>query len=154
MKQRGRPKCLRRVEFNPNVTYFKPRAIPISDLEIVVLTVEEFETIRLIDFNGLEQEVAAQKMGISRRAFGDELQNARKKVADALVNGKAIEIKGGNYIMVEKRKFKCYDCQHEWEELYGTGRPQKCPKCGSANIHRHPEDMGYSRAAAGSEVRT
>jgi Zn finger protein HypA/HybF involved in hydrogenase expression len=42
--------------------------------------------------------------------------------------------------MVEKRKFKCYDCNHIWEEPFGTGRPPKCPKCGSTNIHR--EDTG------------
>lgn len=143
MEERGRPKCLRRVEFDPGITYFKPRGIPISDLDIIVLTLEELEALRLVDLNGLQQEEAAQKMGISRRAFWDELQNARKKIVDALINGKAIEIKGGNYVLTGKRKFKCYDCQHEWEEPYGTGRPQKCLKCGSVNIHRHSKDRGH-----------
>jgi len=153
MRQRGRPKCLRRIEFDPNITYFKPRGIPISDLDVTILTLEELETLRLVDLNGLEQEQAAQKMGISRRAFWDELQKARKKVADALVNGKAIEIKGGNYVMAEKRKFKCYECQHEWKEPYGTGRPQKCPNCASMNIHRHPEDRDYGKAGHGGRGR-
>jgi Zn finger protein HypA/HybF involved in hydrogenase expression len=43
----------------------------------------------------------------------------------------------------EKRKFICYNCQNRWEEPYETGRPEKCPKCGSPNIHRPPEDRGY-----------
>jgi len=153
MGQRGRPKCLRRIEFNPNITYFKPRGIPISNLDVVVLTLEELEALRLVDLNGLQQEHAAQKMGISRKAFWDELKSARKKVAEALMEGKAIEIKGGDYVLAEKRKFKCYDCQHEWEESYGTGRPQKCPSCGSMDIHRHPEDRGYEKAGRGGRGR-
>ena len=41
-----------------------------------------------------------------------------------------------------QRKFECYDCKHEWGEPYGTGRPARCPKCESTNIHRHPDDRG------------
>jgi len=148
---RGRPKCLRRIYIEPNITYFKPRGIPISDLEIVVLTLEELEALRSVDLDDLQQEQAAQKMGISRRAFWEELQNARKKVVDALINGKAIEIKGGNYVLTEKRNFKCLDCQHEWEELFGTGRPKKCPHCNSANIHRHLEDRSYVKIGQGGK---
>jgi predicted DNA-binding protein (UPF0251 family) len=99
---RGRPRCKRRVESVPDVAYFKPRGIPLDDLEIVNLTVEEFEAIRLVDSEGLEQEQAAANMGVSRRAFWDDLQSGRKKVADALVRGKAIEIKGGNFIVNSK----------------------------------------------------
>ena len=79
-------------------------------------------------------------MCISRRTFWSDLKNARKKIADAIVNGKAIEIKGGSYIIEGKRKFLCYSCGYVWEEEYGTGRPERCKNCGSMNIHRHPED--------------
>jgi len=142
---RGRPRCRRRVESVPDITYFKPRGIPLDELEIINLTVEEYEAVRLVDFEGLEQEQAAARMGVSRRAFWDDIQNARKKIADALVNGKAIEIKGGDFVVEVKRKFKCSDCQNEWDDTCEMGRPQKCPECESTNIHRHPEDKCCQR---------
>lgn len=92
-----RPRKCRRVCFEPNVTYFKPRAVPLSELEEVELAVDEFEAIRLKDLEGLEQEGAAKKMNISQPTFHRLLETGRKKVADALINGKAIKIHGGNY---------------------------------------------------------
>ncbi|ODV50438.1 hypothetical protein B0H22_10882 [Methanohalophilus euhalobius] len=76
---------------------FKPCGIPRSEVEVVELAFEELEAIRLVDVDELTQEEAALEMGISRRAFWEELKNARKKVARALVEGQAIDIKGGNY---------------------------------------------------------
>ena len=98
MKERGRPKCPRRVEHTPEVIYFKPRGVPLCELEVVALAVEELEALRLVDIEGLTQEDAAYQMGISRRSFWEDLQSARKKVAVALTTGKAIEIAGGNYV--------------------------------------------------------
>jgi predicted DNA-binding protein (UPF0251 family) len=118
-------------------------------LENVGLTVDEFEAIRLKDSEGLEQTEAAESMGISQPTFSRVIDSGRRKVADALVNGKAIRIEGGDYMSEPKRKFRCYVCEHEWEEPHGTGRPDKCPKCGSSNIHRAPEDRGYARAGRG-----
>jgi uncharacterized protein len=100
-KCRGRPKCPRRVERTPDVTYFKPRGVPLSDLEVVFITVEELEALRLVDVEGLRQEDAAIRVGISRRAFWEDLKAARMKIALALTTGKGIEIKGGNYISTE-----------------------------------------------------
>jgi predicted DNA-binding protein (UPF0251 family) len=136
MKKRGRPKCLRIVGDVPKIDYFKPRGIPLVNLEAVHLTVEELEAIRLVDFKGLEQEDAALEMRVSRRTLVRELKSGRKKIADALLYGKAIEIKGGNFVSSDKRMFFCEDCGHEWEEKHGTGRPEKCKKCGSNDIHR------------------
>lgn len=96
---RGRPRCLRSVSGIPDVDYFKPRGIPLSELETVNLTVEELEAIRLVDFMGLEHEEAAEKMNVSRKPLWMDLKSGRKKVADALINGKAIEIKGGNFVV-------------------------------------------------------
>jgi predicted DNA-binding protein (UPF0251 family) len=149
----GRPRCPRRIENEPDVTYFKPRGVPLDGLDVVILSLEELEAVRLIDLEGMEQEQASQKMGISRRAFWEDLQGARRRIVEALVGGKAIEIKGGSYMVEVKRKFRCYDCQNEWEEPYGTGRPQKCPECGCMNIHRHPDDRGYSRPVRGGRGR-
>jgi predicted DNA-binding protein (UPF0251 family) len=143
-----RPKHCRRVGFLPDTKYFKPRGIPLSLLEEVILTVDECEAIRLADLEGLYQEQAAEKMAVSRQTFGRIIESAHKKVAEALVQGKALRIEGGEIDMPEMRKFRCSDCQHAWELPYGTGRPSDCPSCKSGNIHRAQEERGY-----GSRVR-
>ncbi len=93
----ARPRLCRRIAAEPDVTYFKPRGIPLRDLEEVILTVDEFEAVRLKDLNGLEQEDCAKKMNISQPTFHRVVLSARKKIADGIVNGKAIKIEGGNY---------------------------------------------------------
>ena len=101
-----RPIKGRRVGFVPEVTYFKPTGIPIGALEAVALSVEELEAIRLKDQEGLQQEDCAQQMGISRPTFHRVLGSARSKVADALTNGKAIRIEGGEF-EIDRRRFRC-----------------------------------------------
>lgn len=98
-----RPRLCRRISFRPNVSYFKPAGIRIIDLEESILTVDEFEAVRLKDLLGLEQEEAAKRMNISQPTFHRLLLSARKKIADAIVNGKAIKIEGGAYKIVGKR---------------------------------------------------
>jgi len=88
-----RPKKCRRIRFKGDFHYFKPRAVPMSELEEVELDVSEFEALRLKDFKNLEQSEAAKKMEVSQPTFHRILIDARKKVADAIVNGKAIKIK-------------------------------------------------------------
>ncbi len=132
-----RPKKNRIVAFNPDVSYFKPRGIPMIDLTEVNLTVDERESIRLADLIGMSHEEAGKRMGVSRATFGRIVQRARKIVADALINGKAIKIEGGNYSLIsEKRIFICSNCNHKWEEPLGTGRPQNCPACSDENFYR------------------
>ncbi len=80
----------------PQTSYYKPRGIPLSALEEVVLTVDEFEAIRLTDLEGLYQADAAEKMSVSRQTLGRILESAHKKIADALVHGKALRIEGGS----------------------------------------------------------
>jgi len=92
-----RPRICRRVGFQPNVTYFKPAGIRIIDLDESILTVDEFEAVRLKDLLGLEQEECAKKMNISQPTFHRLIISARKKIADAIINGKAIKIEGGNF---------------------------------------------------------
>lgn len=79
----------------PQVTFYKPRGVPLSVLQHINLTVDELEAVRLADLEGLYQEQAAEKMNISRQTFGRILESAHKKIADALVNGKALSIEGG-----------------------------------------------------------
>jgi predicted DNA-binding protein (UPF0251 family) len=120
-----------------------------TSLESVGLSIDEFEAIRLKDLEGLEQTAAAESMRISQPTFHRVIEAARKKVADALVNSKAIRIEGGEYVADVSSKFNCIDCGHKWEELHGKGRPGTCPKCGSKNIHRAPHDRGYARLGRG-----
>jgi predicted DNA-binding protein (UPF0251 family) len=79
----------------PQVNYYKPRGVPLSVLEQIDLTVDELEAIRLTDLEGLYQADAAEKMNISRQTLGRIISSAHKKIADALVNGKALLIEGG-----------------------------------------------------------
>ena len=90
-----RPRQCRRVAHLPHVTFYKPRGVPLSVLQHNNLTFDELEAIRLADFEGLYQEQAAQKMNISRQTFGRIIESAHKKIADALINGKALSIEGG-----------------------------------------------------------
>jgi len=94
-----RPRFCRRVHAKPSYTYFKPRGIPLNKLDESILSVDEFEAVRLKDLNGLEQEDAAKKMNISQPTFHRLIISARKKIADAIVNGKAIRIEGGNFVL-------------------------------------------------------
>jgi len=153
-----RPIKCRRIFFEPRFTYFKPAGIRLVNLKEVKLTMDEFEAIRLKDLEKLQQKDAAKKMKISQPTFHRLLESARKKVAEALVNCKALRIGGGVYMMVDYKtekpsikKFKCYEpgCNYEWEVPHGVRRPSKCPKCGSINIHRAPEDRGYARKGDG-----
>ena len=87
-----RPRKFRRIRFDPTATYFKPRGIPMVSLEEIILTMEEAEAIRLKDKKGLDQTECAKKMKISQSTFQRIITSARKKIAEALIDGKAIKI--------------------------------------------------------------
>ncbi len=131
-----RPKQCRRVGVSPHCTYFKPAGVPARSLQEVVVEVDELEAMRLADFEGLYHEQAARQMKVSRRTFGRVVASARKKVAQALIQGMALRIEGGVVEMAAMRCFRCSDCKHEWKLPFGTGRPAGCPMCQSANIRR------------------
>jgi len=90
-----RPFCPRRIRGFPPSSYFRPEKAYPFELEEVILTLDELEAIRLADLEGLYQEEAAEKMGISRPTFGRILDSAHRKVAEALISGKALRIEGG-----------------------------------------------------------
>ena len=122
---------------NPAVSYFKPRGIPMFDLEEVALTIDEREAIRLADLLDLSHEEACRRMGVSRATFGRIIKKARKTIADAMINGKAINVECGNYKIVSgERIFSCQGCNHRWHEPLGTGRPDTCPSCGHDDFIR------------------
>jgi predicted DNA-binding protein (UPF0251 family) len=92
-----RPINFRFVGRIPACSYYKPQGVPLRVLEQVNLTVDEIEAIRLVDMEGMYQAQAAQKMNISRQTLGRIIESAHKKIADALVNGKALSIEGGTF---------------------------------------------------------
>lgn len=143
-----RPPKWRCVNFMPQITYFKPAGVPLALLKEVCLSVEEAEAIRLRDLEGLEQEECAQRMHISRPTFHRVLESARKKVADSLINGKAIRIDGGNFEMATSR-FRCDDAGHQWDvpfERMTANPPLFCPVCNSPNIQPvYPPGIGFGR---------
>ncbi len=90
-----RPKKTRWVKCEPGEKCFRPQRKSLSKLEGVLLTLDEFEAVRLADFGGLKQVEAARKLKISRPTFSRIIASAHKKIGDALVNVKAIKIEGG-----------------------------------------------------------
>jgi predicted DNA-binding protein (UPF0251 family) len=99
-----RPRKCRFVANQPKTDYFKPRGVPLSSMEEVTLPVEGLEALRLADVEGLEQQEAAQRMGVSRPTFSRVLAQARTAVSLALVNGWALRIEGGDYQLAEEQR--------------------------------------------------
>ena len=91
-----RPYCKKTIHTLSTCEVFKPNGIPLSELEVIVLSLDELEALRLSDLVGLYQDAAARTMGISRQTFGRIIESAREKTANALLNGKALRITGGN----------------------------------------------------------
>jgi len=92
-----RPKMHRRLGFNPDVYYFKPQGVPMRCLEEVLLLADELEALKLYEVDGLEQTIASKKMKISQPTFARILASANKKIAEAIVYGKAIKIDQKHY---------------------------------------------------------
>jgi predicted DNA-binding protein (UPF0251 family) len=133
----SRPRKYCHVEHMPDITYFKPAGTPLRELDEVRLSIEEAEAIRLKDLEGLEQEEGAKKMNISRPTFQRVLASARRKLADVLLNGKAIRIEGGNF-EIGWRRFRCHR-GHEWELDKPVGvLPELCPVCRMPDIEPIP----------------
>lgn len=129
----------RRIGMLPPMEGYKPFGVPMRELESVVLLFEEYESIRLADYENLTQEEAAEKMNISRPTFTRLYDKARKCIAKAFVEGKAIIIQGGTYV-TDDYWYKCGDCN----ETMNTLKPIKqCRKCDSEKItslNREPDN--------------
>lgn len=105
----SRPQCCRWIAGRPVASVFHPAGIPARDPVEIVLTLDEFEAIRLADLEGLYQEQAAERMSVSRPTFGRILAAAHRKVAEALAHGKTLKIEGGTIRMERLRSPRC-DC--------------------------------------------
>ena len=89
------PFCPRRIAGRPGASIFKPVGVPLRELDEIVMTLDEFEAIRLADLDDHYQEKAAEQMGVSRATFSRIVDSAHRKIADTLVHGKALRIEGG-----------------------------------------------------------
>lgn len=155
----ARPRRDRRIFFQPDVTYFKPAGVLMMHLKETMLSFDELEAIRLIDSKGLDQTQSAKKMKISQSTLSRLLKEGRKKLTDAIIQGNAIKIQGGNFKMVQPsgrglgmgrgRGFggggrmggfaagpsgNCICPKCGYKESHQTGIPcyqKKCPKCQS-----------------------
>jgi predicted DNA-binding protein (UPF0251 family) len=142
--------CPRRVAAPPRCLCFKPAGVPLSHLEEVALSIDELEALRLADLEGLYQDDAAARMEVSRPTFARIVGASRRKVAEALVHGRALRIGGGPVAFAGQRRFRCGDCRHEWSLPFGTGRPEGCPACGADAFRRTdagPRGVGPARRA-------
>jgi len=124
-----RPKCCRHVAAMPEKTCFRPKGMTVLSLEEVLLTLDEYEAIRLSDLEGLYQEQAALSMNISRQTFGRIIESAHRKVADVLVNGKALKIEGGDVSIEEVKQVRCHRCQQTFNLCCKAGETPICPYC-------------------------
>jgi len=109
----SRPFCCRRIAGRPAARVFKPIGIPVIELGEVVMALDEFEAIRLADLDGLYQERAAEQMHVSRPTFSRIIDSAHRKLADALVHGKALRIEGGPVQMERRRCCRRHDDEGE-----------------------------------------
>ena len=124
-----RPKCCRHIGAMPGKTFFQPEGAAPSSFEAVLLTLDEYEAIRLADLEGLYQEQAASRMNISRQTFGRIIEVAHRKVADVLVNGKILKIEGGSVSMKAEKPVRCPRCRRAFSPDYGKRNEMSCPHC-------------------------
>jgi uncharacterized protein len=122
-----RPKCCRQIGAAPGRTCFQPEGA-LSSGEML-LTLDEYEAIRLADLEGLYQEQAASRMNISRQTFGRIIEEARRKVADVLVNGKTLRIEGGPVSMKAAEPARCPRCRRVFGPDCSKHNEMSCPHC-------------------------
>jgi predicted DNA-binding protein (UPF0251 family) len=119
----ARPPCCRRIAAMPIAAAFGPVSALARAPDQVVVTLDEFEAVRLADLEELYQERAAERMGVSRPTFSRIIESAHRKIAEALVSGKGLKIEGGSVRMDGKGPSRCPRCGRE-----RTGTCD-CPRC-------------------------
>ncbi len=128
-----RPPKEKYVKEPPLIQFFKPIGVPFRYLTPVHLTLDEYEAIRLADHEGLDHTRASEKMGISRPTFTRLVERARRKVAQALVEGKSLIIDGGNY-QFRHNLLHCTNCGFFARIDLGEETISSCPKCHSKKL--------------------
>ncbi|MFA7042765.1 MAG: DUF134 domain-containing protein [Bacteroidales bacterium] len=122
-----RPKQHRKISTPPIMLGYKPFGIQKSVLESVTLLYDEYESIRLLDYLGMNQEQAAEQMNVSRPTLTRIYEKARKTIAEAFVKGKMILIEGGE-VSFDRQWFRCKRC---YKLVAGLENHTKCRNCNS-----------------------
>lgn len=138
-----RPKKMRSVQHPPLISDFKPTGIRASELEALDLALDEFEAIRLTDYQGLDHAESAEQMGISRPTFSRLIDQARRKMALFLIEGRHLRIEGGD-VHFQRNMIRCQSCGH----LFNTSIKadlDSCPHCGSTNLVDLAGGHGHGR---------
>jgi len=136
-----RPENNRIVHVPPLFTEFKPLGISNKSLENLIVSLDEFEAIRLVDFIGLCHQEAADEMEISRSTFSRLIERARRKLADFIVQGKAITIGGGS-IHFKNNIIKCERCGNMFIVKIDKD-VSECPKCHSTHLTNMASKFGH-----------
>jgi uncharacterized protein len=124
-----RPKCCRNIGLMPENISFKPEGVKASKFDEVLLTLDEFEAVRLAHYEGMYQEQAASMMNVSRPTFGRIIESALVKIADFLVNGKALSITGGEIFLINSNLNPCENCKRASELCNRSNDEKRCPLC-------------------------
>lgn len=128
-----RPKCCRNIGLMPENTCFKPEGVKASSCDEVQLTLDEFEAVRLAHYEGMYQEQAAAMMNVSRPTFGRIIESAQQKIADFLVNGKALKITGGDIFFLNSNMNPCENCKRVTVLCDRMKDGKGCPYCRKNN---------------------
>jgi len=127
-----RLKLLRQLDDLPIIKGFRPIWMKANYRQAVVMNLEEYEALRLIDYEKQIHEQAAATMNVSRPTFTRIYETARNKLATALVEGRSILIEGGN-VHVQDSHWYCESCHNKFTESQ-SAENQRCPKCGSNRL--------------------
>ena len=130
----------RRVQLPPNFQNFKPSGIPRKFLKALNLSIDEYEAIRLADYEGLEHQKAAEYMAISRPTFTRLIDKARHKIARAIVDGMELVIEGGN-VEFANRLRRCRKCGDEQIQPI-SDLSDGCPECGPETMEEVHKNFG------------
>ena len=139
----SRPKNERIVHNPPLFTQFKPIGVNPRMLNSVTLSLDEYEAIRLADYEGHTHAEAADEMGISRSTFSRLIENSRNKMATFIIKGSFLNIEGGN-IHFRTNIFRCIDCGHMFKINF-TEKISICPTCHSKNLLNLAGGFGHGK---------
>jgi uncharacterized protein len=141
-----RNKMQRIVHRPPLFTEFKPTGVKRISLDSIDLSIDEYEAIRLADHISMNHVEAAEEMEISRPTFTRLIDSARKKIAEFLIEGKHLQIDGGN-IHFRGNILKCNSCGHMFNTTF-EANILSCPSCGSENLIDLAGGFGHGRCCS------
>lgn len=137
----ARPEKNRNVFVPPSFNNFKPAGVRIAEMQQILLTLDEYEALRLADYDGLEHIEAAEKMNISRPTFSRLIAKARQKMAEFIIEGKNLQIEGGA-IHFSENMIACIDCGSRYKASFSR-RNYTCPECGSKKFQDLARGFGH-----------